>query len=81
MMHGRGHMSPWAEQALAAATGSWDAERIVRASRLTGLVGRSPNGPWVAKAPDGVRVTGWDIVAVVNEAAGELIVKGGDDVR
>ena len=80
MMHGRGHMSPWAERALALATGSRDAERIVRASCLTGLVGRSPSGPWVARAP-GVEARGWDIVAVVNEAAGELIVKGGDDVR
>lgn len=77
MMHRRGQMSPWAENALAAATGSREAERVVRASRITSLVGGSPGGPWVAHAPDNLRVVGRDIVAVINEAAGaEIVTKG-----
>ena len=75
MMHRRGHMSPWAENALEVATGSRDAEAVVRASRLIALVGGSPRGPWVARAPGDVEARGWDIVAVVNEAAGETIVE------
>ena len=73
MMPRKGHMSPWAENALEVATGSRDAEAVVRASQLLKLVGASRRGPWVAEAP-GVRAEGWDIVAVVNEAAGEVIV-------
>jgi len=72
-------MSPWAERALFRATGNREAEQTVRASRLTGLVGRSAAGPWVANAP-GIRAEGRDIIAVINEAAGEMIVEGRKDV-
>lgn len=79
MMHHRGMMSPWAEDALAVATGSREAERVVRASRIARLAGRSPRGPWIAGVIEPrLRVEGWDIVAVINEAAGEQIVANGD---